>query len=136
VALVLVGCNDVNKPGGPGATAGDKNKPVVGTAEETFTLNPPNFSENIKQGESKVVSIGINRGKNFDQDVKLAFDNIPQGITIEPKSPAIKKGETEAKVTLKAAADAAVGTFTIKITGNPDRGAPASNELKITVEQK
>ncbi len=40
-------------------------------------------------------------------------------MTIEPSGSVIKHGETETKVTFKAAADSALGDFTIKVTGHP-----------------
>ncbi len=58
---------------------------------------------------------------------------MPQGVTLDPTSPVIKHGETETKVTLKAAADASLGEFTIKVIGHPTKGADGSTEFKITV---
>jgi uncharacterized membrane protein len=135
--LGLVGC-DKGTPGGPGAT-GTGNHSVttaVSTAEDTFTLSTPTLSTHLKQGESKVVTIGIKRGKNFGQDVSLKLDGLPKGVTAEPSAPSIKAGDEDAKVTFKAADDAALGDFTVKITGHPGKGADASNDLKLTVEKK
>jgi hypothetical protein len=57
-------------------------------------------------------------------------------VTLDPASPVIKHGDTEAKITLKAADDAAVGDFTLKVTGHPTKGADAANEFKLTVDKK
>ncbi len=145
LALIgLVGCNN-GTPGGPGvdkAKTQEKNSTVsraehgVRQAEDTFTLNPPHLSTKIKQGEAKEVTIGIKRGKNFDQDVALKLEGLPSGVTADPASPTIKKSETEAKINLKAANDAAVGDFTVKVTGHPSQGADATNEFKLTVAKK
>src|SRR5258708_5878050 len=136
-SVAFAGCNNNSTPGGPGATSnrGD-NKPVVGRADDTFTLDPPNLATKVKQGESKAVSIGIKRGKNFDQDVTLKFSDLPKGVTIDPAGPVIKHGDTEAKLTVKAADDAALGDFAVKATGHPTKGSDASNELRITVDKK
>jgi uncharacterized membrane protein len=136
-SVAFAGCNNNSTPGGPGATSnrGD-NKPVVGRADDTFTLDPPNLATKVKQGESKAVSIGIKRGKNFDQDVTLKFSDLPKGVTIDPASPVIKHGDTEVKLTVKAADDAALGDFAVKATGHPTKGSDASNELRITVDKK
>ena len=136
-ALVAsTGCNNKSTPGGPGATNRGGNKPVVGRAEDTFTLDPPNLATKLKQGESKAVAIGINRGKNFDQDVTLKFEDLPKGASIEPASSVIKHGDTEAKFTVKAADDAAVGDLVLKIAAHPTKGSDGSSEFKITVEKK
>jgi uncharacterized membrane protein len=133
--VVFTGCNK-GTPGGPGATNPSAKKPVVGQADETFTLSVPTLSTTVKQGETKTIEIGIKRGKNFDEDVTLKFADAPTGLTIEPASPAIKHGDTVAKLTLKAADNAALGDFTIKVTGHPTKGADASNEFKLTVNKK
>jgi len=146
LALVgLVGCNGAGTTGGPGADKAkqqQKDSPVkraedsVGQAEDTFSLSVPTLSTSIKQGETKEVTIGIRRGKNFDQDVSLKLDALPKGVTAEPAAPAIKAGDSDAKVRLKAADDAALGDFTVKVIGHPTKGADATNEFKLTVAKK
>ncbi len=134
-AAALVGC-DSGTPGGPGATNPPNRPPVVGQADETFTLDVPNLTTNVKQGESKSITIGIKRGKNTDADVQLKFTDLPKGLTIEPASPMIKHGETEAQLTIKAANDAALGTFNVQVIGHPTVGADAQNTIKVDVEKK
>ena len=151
VAMALVALNGCTQgtPGGPGAvntpsttpnktttTTTTVQKPVLGQAEETFNLSVPSLSTGMKQGETKAASISLSRGKNFDEDVTLKFDDLPKGITIDPDSPVIKHGEKEAKITFQAADDAALGDFTIKVTGHPTKGADAKTEFKLTVAEK
>jgi uncharacterized membrane protein len=140
--VALAGCNK-GTPGGPGVDKDKDKKSKVEQAEDkvrqpedTFTLSVPTFSVKIKQGESKAVTVGIKRGKNFDQDVTLKFDGLPKGVSVEPAEPAIKHGDKEAKLTFKAAGDAALGDFTVKVTGHPEKGGDATNELKLTVQEK
>jgi hypothetical protein len=129
---VLVGCG-TGSQGGPGAA----NKGgVTSPADEAFTLSVPTLSTKLKQGEARVVEVGIKRGKNFGQDVAVHLDGLPKGVSADPASPDIKAGQDEAKVTLKAADDAALGDFTVKVTGHPKTGADATNEFKLTVEKK
>jgi hypothetical protein len=132
--IALAGCNKGTE-GGPGART-SSNKSGIGQAEDTFSLSLPTLSTRLKQGETKVVAISIKRGKNFDQDVTLKFAGVPQGVTLDPASPVIKHGDTETKLTAKAADDAAVGDFTVTVTGHPAKGADASNDLKLTVEKR
>ena len=137
LALVgFTGCNPAGTSGGPGASNSNAKKPAIGQADDTFTLGMPTLATSIKQGESKTVSIGINRGKNLNEDVTLKFEELPKGVTIEPSSPVIKHGDMEAKLTVKTAETAALGDFTIKVTGHPTKGADASNEFKLTVDKK
>jgi uncharacterized membrane protein len=134
--LALTGCNQ-GTPGGPGVTTNPPHKqPLYGEAEDTFNLKVPQLSTTLHQGETKEVSIGIERGKNFDGDVALKFADGPTGVTLDSASPLIKHGDTEAKVTLKATDDAALGEFTVKVTGSPTEGADATRDFKITVAKK
>jgi len=111
------------------------NRPIVGEAENTFSLSVPTLSTTLKQGESKTVKISISRGKNFDEDVSLEVSDLPQGVTIEPERTMIKHGDKDATVTLHAANDAALGDFQLKVIGHPTQGPDATNEMKITVKE-
>ena len=103
------------------------------SAKDSFTVSLPLLSTSLKQGETKTLSIIIKRDKTFDQDVDLMFGEMPTGVTVEQQSPVIKAGESETQINLVAAADAALGDFTVKVTGHPSEGVDASNELKLSV---
>lgn len=126
--------------GGPGAaTNASQRAPAFGTAENTFTLSTPTLATHLKQGESKQVKIGIDRGNNFDEDVTLKFEgspDMPKGVTFDPASPTIKHGDKDAMVTVKAADDAAIGDFKIKVDGHPTKGKNATNTLEIKIDKK
>ena len=148
VALALVALNGCTQgtPGGPGVsstpstpgtpTTTTAQKPVIGDAEETFSLSVPSLSTNLKQGEIKAATISLTRGKNFDEDVTLEFADVPAGVTIDPASPVIKYGDKETNITFQAADDAALGDFTIKVTGHPTKGVEAKTEFKLNVAEK
>ena len=137
-AMAMVACSGCGQatPGGPGVTNPPQKPPAYGEADKTFNLSVPHMSTILHQGEAKDVSIGIERGKNFEEDVTLKFANGPKGVTVASTNPVIMHGGTEAKVTLKATDDAALGDFTVKVTGHPTKGGDATNELKITVAKK
>lgn len=127
---VLTGCNQ-GTSGGPGAESPPATKSIVGQAEDTFSLSVP--STDINQGESKTVAIKISRGTNFSAGVTLSLVDLPPGVTLDPASPAIKPGDSESTFNLKAAADAAIGDFTISVVGHPSKGADAVSEAKLSV---
>ncbi len=141
--VAFAGCSNKGTPGGAGV---DKEKDKKGKLEraedkvrqpeDTFTLSVPTFSTKVKQGESKEVTIGIRRGKNFDEDVALKIDDLPKGVTVEPAEAVIKHGDKDVKLTFKVADDAALGDFTVKLTGHPEKGGDATNEVKLTVQKK
>jgi uncharacterized protein YjbJ (UPF0337 family) len=129
---VISGCSQ-GKPGGPGTTDTSTAKPMYGQTENTFNLSVPILSTSVQQGEQADVSVGIKRAKNFDEDVTLTFTDVPQGVTIDPASPEIKHGDTDAKFAVKATEEAALGEFKIKVTGHPSKGGDAEVEFKLTV---
>jgi hypothetical protein len=140
----VTGCSQ-GTSGGPGAERAKQQEresklkqaeDKVRQPEETFSLSVPTLSTSIKQGETKVVTIGIKRGKNFDQDVTVKFDNVPAGATIDPASATIKHDEANAKVKVKVADDAALGDFKVRVIGKPASGTEATNDLKLTFAKK
>jgi len=132
-ALVAsIGCDKKkDQAGGPGVTNSSGTQTLFGQADNTFNLTAPSTS--LTQGEKKTASIGIKRGTNFQEDVTLKFTDLPQGVSIDPVSPVIKHGDTDTKVTIKAATDASLGDFKVKVTGHPTKGSDGSTELKISV---
>lgn len=94
------------------------------------------MSTSLKQGETKDALISLTRGKNFDEDVTLKFDDVPKGITIDPTNPVIKHGDKDVKLSFQVADDAALGNFAFKVTGHPTKGAEAKTEFSLTVAKK
>lgn len=112
-------------------------KPLVGEAKETFKVTVPTLSTSVKQEESVDITIGIKRGTNFDDDVTVKLGKLPEGVTVTPAQPVIPHGASEIQVNVTAAADAAIGDFTVSVTGVPAKGGVnAENELKLTIKEK
>jgi uncharacterized membrane protein len=137
---VLAGCNR-GTPGGPGTTESATNKHFYDASpEDTFTLSVPSsmplMSTSLKLGGTTKVVIGINRKKNFAQDVALKLEGLPTGVTVDQDAAEIKHDQTEATLTLTASESAALGDFEIKVVGHPAKGGDATNKFKIVVEKK
>lgn len=137
-ALVISGCDfkgSKSTAGGPGVTTDPSVKqPRFGEADNTFNLTASSIS--VKQGDAVQGTIGIKRGTNFAQDVSLAFQNLPKGITLDPSALAIKSGGTDAQFKLIASDDAAIGEFTINVVGHPSTGGDATTQITLTVDKK
>jgi hypothetical protein len=119
--------------GGPGATDPPSSPSFTGQAEATFSLSVP--SVDLNQGSTIPVTIGIHRGQNFGQDVSLMFGALPKGISFTPACPQIKHGDSDTEILLTALNDAALGDFTISVTGQPASGAEAVGEMKVSIEK-
>jgi uncharacterized membrane protein len=112
-------------------------KPIAGEADKTFSLSVPFESVGLKQGEEKSVLIGINRGENFREEVAIEVSDLPTGVSLATTDPSISHGSTDATLKFKAAGDAALGDFTVKVTGHTaSSGADFTKEFKMTVAKK
>ena len=134
----LAGCETKSTPGGPGVSkhdSGSKSPVSLSQAENTFKLGVPKTETSIKQGETKQLTISIDRGKNFAEDVKLSFDSPPKGVKITPADAVLKAGDKDITLTIEADKDAALGSHTIKVTGTPTKGDATSGDLKIEIKK-
>lgn len=135
VILAVAGCAQ-GTPGGPGTTGTAGESPVYGQADNTFNLSVPIMSSSLQQGEKEEATIGIKRGKNFDEDVALKFENVPKGITIAPANSMIKHGDSEARITFQAQDGAPLGDYKIKVIGHPTKGSDGHVEFKLSIAAK
>ncbi|MBY0589631.1 hypothetical protein K2X85_20860 [bacterium] len=113
-----------------------KPKPSYGQVEDTFNLSAPMLTPTLQQGAKMDSTVGIVRAKNFSEDVTLNFADVPKGIIIEPASPIIKHGSSDAKVTFKAGDDTVVGDYSMKVIGKPAKGTDAQIIFKLSVAAK
>jgi len=132
LTAALAGCGQ-GTSGGPGASTPPSKPNVLGQDENTFSLAITSTA--VRQGEKKDMLVGISRGKNFSEDVALKFAGLPVGVSVAPAAPGIKHSATESTVTLTAAPDAALGDFTVTVTGHPAKGADAVTEVKLSVDK-
>jgi len=132
--IVLTGCDRSGTPGGPGVTGTGVKAHLYGQSDDTFSLTAASMS--IKQGDSEKGIIGIKRGTNFDQDVTVAFTDVPKGVTIGPATLGLRHGDADAKFTVTAGDGATPGEYTVKLSGHPGKGGDATNQFKLTVARK
>lgn len=165
LAAIAAGCTD-GQPGGPGVTQTPStntppttnrpvttppttstpgtntpstvttNKPLVGEADRTFSLDVPDLPTTLQQGETETIEISLSRGTDFDQDVTIELSGMPQGVTANPQRAMIKHGEREASIKIQAADDAALGDFTVNVIGHPATGPDAKSEFKLNITEK
>jgi uncharacterized membrane protein len=100
---------------------------------EGFKIAVPTFDIEIKQGETQSVSISLERGESFKQDVKLII-KAAKGISVEPTDVMVKasdKPEVQLRITVPK--DAALGAYSISVKGTPKTGEPTSTEFNMKV---
>jgi uncharacterized membrane protein len=124
LALALVtmsGCQSSSKQGG-GAFK-----------EEGFRVAVPTFTTDVKQGQTQNVTVSVERGKYFKQDVKLHIEG-SKGISIDPTKVVVKASEKpDVQIRISADKDAAMGEYKVSVTATPTTGEPASTEFNVKV---
>ena len=104
----------------------------------TFTLKGPGLftSTSLKQGEKKVFEMTVDRGDTFKQAVQLSAET-PKGVTAKFDKPTVAAGDAEkVNLTVEVAPDAAVGDHVIRVTGKPESGPSATEQVKLSVSAK
>jgi len=100
---------------------------------EGFKIAVPTFTTDIKQGEVKNVTISLERGKYFKQDVKLQITT-STGISVDPTSVIIKaSGIPAVQLRIAAAQNASLGAYRVSVRGIPKTGEPTSTEFNVKV---
>jgi len=131
---VCFGCNqNKSAPGGPGAPGSTTRS---AGKSDTFTVTPPSGTTDIKQGQSKEITISVNRGKDFKQNVKLTVSTDAKGVMVKPETAELRASEsaTSLKFTLEAGKDAAMGDHMVTVKASPEgAGEPTQSSFKINV---
>ncbi len=107
--------------------------PTPPAEENTFQLELPTGATNITRGGDKLMTIGVERGKNLTGEITLSFD-APEGVSIEPETPKIAADKSDVEFTVKVAADAALGEKSIPVKGEAE-GKKTSGSFMIEVVQ-
>jgi uncharacterized membrane protein len=100
---------------------------------EGFKISTPTFDTKIKQGETKNVTISLDRGEYFKRDVSLEI-RPSKGISVEPTKVLVKGSDNpEVQLQIAAASDANLGEYRVHIKGIPETGEPTSTEFTVKV---
>jgi uncharacterized membrane protein len=117
----ISGCQS-SSPRGGGMTKG------VG-----FKIAVPTFSTEIKQGQTQNVTVSLERGAYFKQEVKLEIQ-ASKGISVDPTNVLVKASESpDIQVRIAATKDTALGAYRVSVKGTPKTGEPTSTAFTVTV---
>jgi uncharacterized membrane protein len=102
---------------------------------EGFKIAVPTFDTKIKQGEIQSVTISLERGESFKQDVTLEIKlSKGEGITFDPAKVMVKASDKpDVQLRIEAAKDAALGEYNVSVTGTPTTGEPTSVVFNVKV---
>ena len=131
-----VGCNKTDVGGRDTAKTGRGSAIGLGGGSDNFKLSLPTGTTTIKQGEKKEVTISIDRGKEFKEDVKVKLTSPSPKLKVSSPEGTIKASEKEMKVLVEAADDAPLGEHKITVTGTPEHGAEVHGDFTVKVTEK
>jgi uncharacterized membrane protein len=102
---------------------------------EGFKIAVPTFDTKVKQGEVQSVTISLERGDSFKQDVTLEIKlSKGEGITFDPAKVLVKASDKpDVQLTITAPKDAAIGGYIVSVTGTPTTGEPTSAKFNVKV---
>jgi uncharacterized membrane protein len=102
---------------------------------EGFKIAVPTFTTELKQGEVQSVTISIERGDSFKQDVTLEIKlSKGEGITFDPAKVIVKAGDKpDVQLKITAPKNAALGEYKVSVMGTPTTGEPTSVEFNVNV---
>ncbi|MBX3415816.1 MAG: hypothetical protein KF708_24240 [Pirellulales bacterium] len=110
------------------------NKPVLDEADNSYRLSLPFQAVTVKQGDNLNFAVGISRGQNFSDEVAIKLEGLPSGVSQVNDRSSIERDKSDSQLVLKAADDAALGEFTVKVTGHTTSSeVDATDEFKLTV---
>jgi uncharacterized membrane protein len=121
VLATLFGCQS-SSPQGGSAVKG-----------EGFKIAVPTLDVTLQQGEVQNVTVSLERGEYFKQDVKLQIE-AAKGISVEPTSVTIKASEKpDVQLRITAAQNAAIGEYNVSVKGIPKTGESTSTAFTVKV---
>jgi hypothetical protein len=117
-----------------GSGCGETKTTSSKSGDKKLTLTGPGET-NITQGETAAIKINVSR-KGFEDDVKLKFSDLPEGVKIEDSDTKIPKGSDDVTLHLKADAKAPVKTgVKSKVTASA-AGLTETAEFTVNVKEK
>lgn len=119
--VALSGCH-TNSPRGGGMTK-----------DVGFKIAVPNRDTDVKQGEVRAVTVSLQRGESFKQDVKLQI-LAPEGISVDPTDILIKASASpDVQLRIAATKNTALGAYHVSVNAMPKTGEPTSTAFTVTV---
>jgi hypothetical protein len=86
------------------------------TTTGTFTLGA-NAAVTVTQGQTSTITVTPTSANSFAGSVQVSVSGLPSGVTVSPATATLTMGSSTT-FTLTAAADAALGTTTVKVYGS------------------
>jgi len=103
------------------------------SSDEGFRISGPLFATDVKQGDTRTVTVSLERDKYFKQDVTLRATTT-SGISVDPSKIEVNASESPVvPFRITASKDAALGEYQVHVVATPDTGNPTSKDFTVKV---
>jgi uncharacterized membrane protein len=115
-----------------------RSEPAGGGSDRAhqFTVSGPSMRTSIRRGDTQTVTLKLNRGKDFKENVTLKAEP-PTGVEAVLSQTTVKpddKGEVSLKIT--ATDSASLGDHDVRVSAKPGTGSATAVEVPIKVEER
>jgi hypothetical protein len=93
---------------------------LIAPDEPDFSLEAATDSLIVTQGKSSTIEIKARRHGGMSEPIQLAFEGLPDGVTVEASE--IPKGKPSAKVKVTASSEAMSAAFSLRVVGKATSG--------------
>jgi hypothetical protein len=100
---------------------------------DAFTFAPTPATLRLEPGKSLEIPVHVERQPNAKNEIKLELRGLPAKVTAAPAS--IPVGQTDAKITLTAAADAPADLGAVILVGHLDNSNTLAPAMQLTVHK-
>jgi hypothetical protein len=104
----------------------------IAPAEKDFTLRVKTDAASMGPGDTALVNVNALRQDGFEGPVRVEVQDLPPGFVASPA--VIPAGETDAHLTISAAADAATGLYSPQFVGKAEIDSQTVEREGIPVE--
>ena len=107
------------------------------SGRDTFSITVPVMSTDVKQGQTAMVRVVVNRDAGFKQSIRLKV-RATRGLDVDPSSVTLRLEERESNVQLRITADkdAHPGERSVMVVGTPEIGQAREAEFRVNVIAK
>jgi uncharacterized membrane protein len=103
------------------------------TKDKGFKIAVPTRDTDIKQGKVSTVTITLERGDYFKEDVDLQIE-ASEGLSIYPTNIMVKGSDTpDVQLRIATTTDTALGSYLVTVKGIPKTGEPTSTSFTVKV---
>jgi uncharacterized membrane protein len=87
----------------------------------------------VRQGEVQTVTVSLNRGASFRQDVDLSIV-APDGLSVEPSDVTVRSSDRqEVQLVITADDDAPIGVHNLEVQAEPETGKKTWVQFPVRV---